>query len=164
MIWAKLTTDFEIPSATEVSEQSVTNIFQRYCFTLSQSAIGCVETVQLGSTLKLSIGCFSHHLKVNDQEFTKRLLPGVDTFNVFTQNADFANAPTRRTIVGAPRADLSDYTRLWSFEHNVDRKGLLGIWVVHCIISNANSKKVQNDTGSVAVKAVLSPQTRQARR
>ena len=70
----------------------------------------------------------SHHLKVNDQEFGKRLLPGVDTFNVFTEDADFVKClRLAEPIVGAPSPDLSAYDRLWSFEHDVDpRKGPSG--------------------------------------
>lgn len=70
----------------------------------------------------------SHHLKVNDQEFGKRLLPGVDSFNVFTQDADFVKClRLAEPITGAPPPDLSAYDRLWSFEHDVDpRKGPSG--------------------------------------
>ena len=70
----------------------------------------------------------SHHLKVNDKEFGKRLLPGVDTFSVFTRDTDFVKClRLAERIVGAPPPDLSAYDRLWSFEHDVDpRKGPSG--------------------------------------
>jgi CRISPR-associated endonuclease/helicase Cas3 len=100
----------------------------------------------------------SHHLKVNDQEFGKRLLPGVDTFNVFTQDADFVKClRLAEPIVGTAPPDLSAYDRLWSFEHDVDpRKGPSGD-----LGRSMNNFKLKLQKGSerhrllVAVKAGL---------
>lgn len=70
----------------------------------------------------------SHHLKVNDQEFAKRLLPGVETFEVFANASDFTECLTLAAqILGAPAPALSDYARRWSFEVDIDpRKGPSG--------------------------------------
>ena len=131
--------------------------------------IGCVETVRLGSTLKLSYRLlFLTMWRSMTKNLRKRLLPGVDNFQCVDPRRRFRQMPpTRRTdrrcphplicllIIGCGRSSTTF----------IDGKDLLGIWVVHCITSNANSKKVHNDTRSSSCERQgLLLLTRQARR
>jgi CRISPR-associated endonuclease/helicase Cas3 len=100
----------------------------------------------------------SHHLKVNPEEFAKRLLPGVESFEVFANATDFTECLTSaEEILKAPAPVLSGYDRRWSFEADVDpHKGRSGD-----LASRLYSFKRKLEIGSerhrllVAVKAAL---------
>jgi CRISPR-associated endonuclease/helicase Cas3 len=63
----------------------------------------------------------SHHLKVNNQEFAKRLLPGIRSFSVMTNAPDFIGClQMAQEILGSRAPDLTEYHRAWSFEKDVD--------------------------------------------
>jgi CRISPR-associated endonuclease/helicase Cas3 len=70
----------------------------------------------------------SHHLKVNEEEFARRLLPGAESFEVFANASDFKQCLSlAERIIKAPAPALSDYARLWSFENDIDpHKGPTG--------------------------------------
>jgi CRISPR-associated endonuclease/helicase Cas3 len=79
-----------------------------------------------GTDLEIVISAVvSHHLKVNDQEFAKRLVPGIESFRVFTKDPEFVGCLHMASeVIGSNAPDLSDFDRVWSFEKDVDpRKG-----------------------------------------
>lgn len=63
----------------------------------------------------------SHHLKVNDKEFAKRLIPSAESFQVFAKAPEFAACLRMASeILGSAAPNLSDFDRVWSFEKDVD--------------------------------------------
>lgn len=63
----------------------------------------------------------SHHLKVNHEEFARRLLDGDASFSVFTRAAEFREClGLASQLLGANPPDLWRYNRRWSFKEDVD--------------------------------------------
>lgn len=76
----------------------------------------------LGVDVEIVIAAvLSHHLKVSDAQFGKRLEPGLESFRVFTRAPEFLNCLHMASeIIGAEPPDLSGFDRQWSFERDVD--------------------------------------------
>jgi CRISPR-associated endonuclease/helicase Cas3 len=63
----------------------------------------------------------SHHLKVNHDEFAKRLVEGNPYFSVFTSAPEFIEClQLASQILRVPPPDLSQHDRRWSFNEDVD--------------------------------------------
>lgn len=83
----------------------------------------------LGVDIEIVIAAvLSHHLKVNDAEFGKRLEPGLEGFRVFTRAPEFLDCLHMASeIIRVERPDLSGFDREWSFDEDVDpHKGRQG--------------------------------------
>jgi len=89
----------------------------------------------------------SHHLKVNDEEFGKRLLPGVESFSVMTKASDFITClRMAEEILGSRAPDLSGYDRSWSLKRTlILAKDHRETSVVTCTPSGARFEKTRTD-------------------
>jgi len=100
----------------------------------------------------------SHHLKINDQQFAKRLVPGVESFHVFTTASDFTECLHMASeFVGSNPPDLSEFDRKWSFVGDIDPwKGPSGDFgrSMHSFKSSLRKNAVRHRL-CVAVKAAL---------